>query len=32
VGRVESRLYGFPSFPYPVISTACFVSQRSLFF
>ena len=24
VGRVESRLYGFPCFPYPGISTACF--------
>jgi hypothetical protein len=24
MGRVESRLYGFPCFPYPVISTACF--------
>ena len=24
VGRVESRLYGFPCFPYPVISMACF--------
>jgi hypothetical protein len=25
VGRVESRLYGFPCFPYPVISMACFM-------
>ena len=24
VGRMESRLYGFPSFPYPGISMACF--------
>jgi hypothetical protein len=24
VGRVESRLYGFPCFPYPGISMACF--------
>jgi len=24
VGRVESRLYGFPPFPHPVISMACF--------
>jgi hypothetical protein len=24
VGRVESRLYGFPGFPYPGISMACF--------
>jgi hypothetical protein len=23
VGRVESRLYGFPCFPYSVISMAC---------
>jgi hypothetical protein len=23
VGRVESRLYGFPCFPYPGISMAC---------
>lgn len=23
-GRVESRLYGFPCFPYSVISMACF--------
>jgi hypothetical protein len=23
VGRVESRLYGFPPFPYSVISMAC---------
>jgi hypothetical protein len=27
VGRVESRLYGFPCFPYPVISMACFCHQ-----
>jgi hypothetical protein len=26
VGRVESRLYGFPCFPYPVISMACFLA------
>ena len=26
VGRVESRLYGFPCFPYPGISMACFES------
>ena len=25
VGRVESRLHGFPCFPYPVISMACFM-------
>src|ERR1700688_3995693 len=24
VGRVESRLHGFPCFPYPGISMACF--------
>src|ERR1700730_4357084 len=24
VGRVESRTYGFPCFPYPGISMACF--------
>jgi hypothetical protein len=24
VGRVESRFYGFPCFPYPGISMACF--------
>jgi hypothetical protein len=24
MGRVESRLYGFPCFPYPGISMACF--------
>jgi hypothetical protein len=24
VGRVESRHHGFPCFPYPVISMACF--------
>jgi hypothetical protein len=24
VGRVESRLFGFPCFPYPGISMACF--------
>jgi len=28
VGRVESRLYGFPCFPYSVISMACFYSHR----
>ena len=26
VGRVESRLLGFPCFPYPGISMACFSS------
>ena len=25
VGRVESRLLGFPCFPYPGISMACFL-------
>ena len=32
VGRVESRLYGFPCFPYPGISMACFwrVASRDL--
>ena len=28
VGRVESRLYGFPCFPYPGISMACFCRVR----
>jgi hypothetical protein len=27
VGRVEGRLYGFPCFPYPVISMALFRSN-----
>jgi len=26
-GRVGSRLYGFPYFPYSVISAACFVAK-----
>lgn len=30
VGRVESRPYGFPGFPYPGISMACFLRGRSL--
>jgi hypothetical protein len=30
VGRVESRLYGFPCFPYPGISMACFSSAQKL--
>jgi hypothetical protein len=29
VGRVESRLYGFPCFPYSVISMACFSSGNA---
>jgi hypothetical protein len=28
VGRVESRLYGFPCFPYPGISMACFSASQ----
>ena len=28
VGRVESRLFGFPCFPYSVISMACFGSAN----
>ena len=28
VGRVESRLYGFPCFPYPGISMACFCRRK----
>ena len=28
VGRVESRLYGFPCFPYPGISMACFLAAQ----
>ena len=27
VGRVERRLYGFPCFPYTVISMACFLAE-----
>jgi hypothetical protein len=27
VGRVESRFFGFPCFPYPGISMACFFAQ-----
>jgi hypothetical protein len=29
VGRVESRLLGFPCFPYPGISMACFLPNRA---
>jgi hypothetical protein len=29
VGRVESRLHGFPCFPYPGISMACFIEFES---
>src|ERR1700679_1145096 len=29
VGRVESQLYGFPCFPYPGISMACFCCIRA---
>ncbi|MCU1225999.1 MAG: hypothetical protein JWQ42_4092 [Edaphobacter sp.] len=33
VGRVESRLYGFPCFPYSVVSMACLVKlPKSPFF
>src|SRR5271169_2066796 len=32
VGRVESRLHGFPCFPYPGISMACFGRLRNLAF
>jgi hypothetical protein len=28
VGRVESRLYGFPCFPYSDISMACFFAKN----
>jgi hypothetical protein len=30
VGRVESRFYGFPCFPYTVISMACFWPNRRI--
>ena len=30
VGRVESRLLGFPCFPYPGISMACFLGRARI--
>src|ERR1700761_1647738 len=32
VGRVESRFYGFPCFPYPGISMACFLPYLACLF